>query len=518
MFQEESVFEILPLIIIELFWGIALNQNSFIKGENENMQFNTYLFILAFLPLTIVGYFLINKVSNMLGKALLIGASIFFYGYAGITELKWLLLSVGANYLVVLSLGHAEKFRKTILWLGITFNVLLLFFFKYLNFTVTIINEVWHKEFVMANLVLPLGISFFTFQQIAYIVDAYHNKVKEYTVIDYMLYVVYFPKILMGPIVKPSDIIPQFNQKAKKTIDTENLVKGISMFGIGLFKKVIFADTFAKAVVWGFSNIQAATSMDLILVMLAYTFQIYFDFSGYSDMAIGVSCMLNIELPINFDSPYKAYSIRDFWKRWHISLTKFLTEYLYIPLGGNRKGKLRTYLNTIIVFLVSGLWHGANWTFLLWGLLHGMFSIFDRITEKFRKNIHPAMQWMATFFVVNILWLLFRANSVSEWLLMLKRIGSMQSTAISEGLLQSFVLPETNSLISLTHMQALNAGVRGFSMIVFYIFSLVLCLCFENAYKRKYTQSVGAAMCLAVMMVFCLTCLSSESVFVYFNF
>lgn len=348
--------------------------------------------------------------------------------------------------------------------------------------------------------------------------DAYHNKVKEYTVIDYMLYVVYFPKILMGPIVKPSDIIPQFNQKAKKTIDTENLVKGISMFGIGLFKKVIFADTFAKAVAWGFSNIQVATSMDLILVMLAYTFQIYFDFSGYSDMAIGVSYMLNIELPINFDSPYKAYSIRDFWKRWHISLTKFLTEYLYIPLGGNRKGKLRTYLNTIIVFLVSGLWHGANWTFLLWGLLHGMFSIFDRITEKFRKNIHPAMQWMATFFVVNILWLLFRANSVSEWLLMLKRIGSMQSTAISEGLLQSFVLPETNSLISLTHMQALNAGVRGFSMIVFYIFSLVLCLCFENAYKRKYTQSVWAAMCLAVMMVFCLTCLSSESVFVYFNF
>ncbi len=482
------------------------------------MQFNTYIFVLAVLPLTILGYFSINKISDVLGKVLLIGISIFFYSYAGIAELKWLLLSIGVNYLIVLILRCINRFRKLILFLGIAFNVLLLFFFKYLNFAITIVNEVGHKDFVMANLVLPLGISFFTFQQIAYIVDSYHNRVEEKAIIDYILYVVYFPKILMGPIVRPSDIIPQFNEKMRKTIDTSNLIKGISMFGIGLFKKVIFADTFAKTVSWGFSNILAATSMDLILVMLAYTFQIYFDFSGYSDMAIGISCMLNIELPMNFDSPYKAYSIRDFWKRWHISLTKFLTEYIYIPLGGNRKGKLRTYLNTMIVFLVSGLWHGANWTFLLWGLLHGIFSIFDRMTEKIRKNIHPAMQWMATFALINILWLLFRANSISEWISMLKRIGAMQSTAISEGLIQTFVLPETNGLISLVHMQGLNARIRGFSMIIFYVFSVISCLCFENAYRRKYSQRIGTAVGLAVMMVFCLTCLSSESVFVYFNF
>ena len=228
--------------------------------------------------------------------------------------------------------------------------------------------------------------------------------------------------------------------------------------------------------------------------------------------------MLNIDLPMNFDSPYKALSIRDFWKRWHISLTKFLTEYIYIPLGGNRKGKIRTYLNTMAVFTISGLWHGANWTFVLWGILHGAFSVFDRISDKIRKNIHPAMKWMATFFVVNVLWLLFRANSITEWSFMLRNILGFENLNISGGLINAFVLPETNFLLNLTHTEYLSDHIRGFSLMVMIVFAIVLCLCFENSYKRRYRKNFFSAIVSAILIAFCLTCISSESTFVYFNF
>ena len=329
---------------------------------------------------------------------------------------------------------------------------------------------------------------------------------------------VYFPKVLMGPIVKPEKLLVQFHDESRTKINPDLFMKGIRMFNIGLFKKVILADTFAKAVSWGYADISATTSMDLILVMLSYTFQIYFDFSGYSDMAIGVSDMLNIELPMNFDSPYKAFSIRDFWKRWHMSLTGFLTEYVYFPLGGSRKGKIRTYVNTVIVFLVSGIWHGANWTFILWGILHGILSVVDRLTEKMRKNIHPALQWMVTFGIVNVLWLLFRANSISEWMSMMSHIGAFKSTAISDGLLNVFVLPETGFLTWLTHTTLLYTHVRGFSMLVFFSLAIVLCLGFENAYRREYRNNIWSAIGSALLFVFSLTCIGSESVFVYFNF
>ena len=482
------------------------------------MQFNTYLFILAVFPITIVGYFLLNKIRPFLGKVFLVVMSVWFYGYAGITEFKWLLLSIVVNYLVVILGQKVRKCKKLILWCGILFNVALLFYFKYFNFTINTINGVFHRNFAVKSLVLPLGISFFTFQQIAYLVDAYKGKLGGYCLLDYILYVVYFPKVLMGPIVKPEKLLVQFHDESRTKINPDLFMKGIRMFNIGLFKKVILADTFAKAVSWGFADISATTSMDLILVMLSYTFQIYFDFSGYSDMAIGVSDMLNIELPMNFDSPYKAFSIRDFWKRWHMSLTGFLTEYVYFPLGGSRKGKIRTYVNTVIVFLVSGIWHGANWTFILWGILHGILSVVDRLTEKMRKNIHPALQWMVTFGIVNVLWLLFRANSISEWMSMMSHIGAFKSTAISDGLLNVFVLPETGFLTWLTHTTLLYTHVRGFSMLVFFSLAIVLCLGFENAYRREYRNNIWSAIGSALLFVFSLTCIGSESVFVYFNF
>lgn len=425
------------------------------------MQFNTYIYALAFLPITAIGYFLINRFNYSAAKIFLVAASALFYIYAGIEGFKWLVISMAVNYILTLLLKKRKS--KWILWVGIILDVALLFYFKYTNFAITSINEFWQKDITALSLVLPIGISFFTFQQIGYLVDTYRGETTENTILDYLLYVTFFPKILMGPITKQSELIPQFHDESKRKVSSNNLISGIQMFTIGFFKKVIIADTFAKAVTWAWKigDFGQITAMDTFLVMIAYTFQIYFDFSGYSDMAIASATMLNIDLPMNFDSPYKAYSIRDFWKRWHISLTKFLTQYIYIPLGGSKKGKIRTYLNTMIVFLISGIWHGANWTFILWGVLHGIFSVFDRLTEKFRKNIHPALQWMCTFLVVSILWFLFRADSINEWKIAMFHIFAFKNTAISDGLINAFVLPESSFIIQTFHLSILNEHVRA---------------------------------------------------------
>lgn len=482
------------------------------------MQFNTFVYILVFLPVTVVGYFEINKFNYKASKMFLVSASCLFYINAGIPGFKWLLISMAINYIFVLLLRKSR--RKTILWGGILINVILLFYFKYTNFAIVSLNELLYKNIATLNLVLPVGISFFTFQQIGYLVDSYRGSTEDNSLLDYLLYVTFFPKILMGPITKQSILISQFNDENKRHVSTDNLINGIQLFIVGLFKKVILADTFAKAVSWAWSigDFSQITAMDIFLIMIAYTFQIYFDFSGYSDMAIASAKMLNIDLPMNFDSPYKAFSIRDFWKRWHISLTKFLTEYLYIPLGGSKKGKLRTYLNTMIVFIVSGIWHGANWTFILWGILHGVFSVFDRLTENYKKNVHPALQWICTFLLVSVLWFLFRANSIAEWKGAMIQMISFQNTSISDGLIHSFVLPEMNFLLDIFHINMLNEKIRGLWMIMFYLLSFVLCLGFENSYGKEQRNNLITAIAYSVLFVFVLTCIGTESVFVYFNF
>lgn len=480
------------------------------------MQFNTYLYILAFLPLTVIGWFLLNKCSHKAALVFLIAVSLLFYAYAGLSGFVWLLISMVVNYGVVVVLERWHK--KCLMWLGIVFNIALLFYFKYTNFAIDTVNQIAGANLAALDLVLPVGISFFTFQQISYLVDSYRGG--KTSLIDYLLYVTFFPKMLMGPIVKRDDLLPQFHDEAKRRVNSDNLIRGLRMFIFGLFKKVILADTFAGAVswAWGLDSVSSASSMDWLLVMLAYTFQIYFDFSGYSDMAIGSALMMNIELPMNFDSPYKSYSIRDFWKRWHISLTKFLTEYIYIPLGGSKRGSGRTYLNTMIVFLISGIWHGANWTFILWGLLHGVFSVFDRLTEKWRKGVHPALQWMLTFLVVNVLWLLFRADSIGQWKDILCRILSFADMQVSNGLIYSISIPYEAIFDALLQLEYFLTRIRDFWVLLFYAFALVLCLSFENVYRREYRNNVFTALVSAVLLAFTVTCIGGESVFVYFNF
>ncbi len=483
------------------------------------MQFSSFIFILLFLPATILLYFAANKLSDLCGKIVLIAASIIFYTYSDASQAAVLGISLAINFGFALIIRKIKK-AQIIFIVPVVINVGLLIYFKYTNFFIGFANQYIGIEKIgggVRALAQPLGISFFTFQQIAYIVAVYREEITNISIIDYLTYILFFPKLLMGPLADPVDFIKQINNKNIKKINADNLASGIKIFSFGLFKKAMLADVFANAVAWGFSNVGKATAMDLILATLFYTFEIYFDFSGYSDMAVGASQMLNITLPINFDSPYKALSIRDFWKRWHISLTKFFTKYIYIPLGGDKRGIAITCINTMIVFLISGLWHGANYTFILWGLLHGTFVIIDRLYDKLEKKIFEPARWILTFSTINILWLLFRAESISQWKGMIKTIIKMQSTAISDELINCFELPEMPFLLHILHLGRAE-GIRGFWMLVYVIAALGICIIPDNNYKNRNILSLGTMLLAAVAFVWGLICLSSESVFVYFNF
>ena len=480
------------------------------------MQYSTYLFILAALPLTVCGYYLFARLGRKAANLFLAGASLCLYAYGGWKGLLWLCVSIGVNSLLLAGMKRWKKGTKALLWLGIAFHVGLLFVFKYLNFAAQTVNLVLRTAIYPPSLALPLGISFFTFQQIAYLVDASRGEREGDSFLDYVLYVVYFPKLIMGPIAPAEDLIPQFHQESRLRFRQESFCAGMRQFTFGLFKKAVLADTFASAAV--FLTMEEASALELLLMMLAYTFQIYFDFSGYSDMALGFSRMLNIDLPMNFDSPYKALSIRDFWKRWHMSLTAFLTRYIYFPLGGSRKGKARTYLNTVIVFLISGLWHGASFGFVLWGLFNGILSVFERMTEQYRKYIPKVLQWLLTFGMINVLWLLFQNGSTTEWIGRLTKILAFADTNICSGFYERFLTPEIQLLLRLFRLDKGLLWVRRAVLGVFYGGSLLLCLVPENTCGREYGMTARSAILTALFLVFCLTCLSKNPVFVYNQF
>lgn len=482
------------------------------------MQFNSFVFILLFLPITTLLYYTANRINSLVGKWILVISSIIFYCYTDISILCVLGISIVVNYVFSLTVTKAKKWRSLFLVIPVIINVGLLLYYKYLNFAISNVNTFLGKEIPLVELMLPVGISFFTFQQIAYVVAIYKGELQKNSLVDYLVYILFFPKILMGPLADPVDFINQINDSNLNKINWDNIASGIKIFSLGLFKKVMIADIFAKAVGWGYTNIDSTTSMDWILIMLFYTFEIYFDFSGYSDMAVGSALMLNVSLPINFDSPYKALSIRDFWKRWHISLTKFFTKYIYIPLGGSKKGMFFACLNTMIVFLVSGIWHGANWTFILWGILHGALSVFDRLFEKKQEKIFVPARWMGTFVVVNILWLLFRSDTIQQWWEILTKIVCVQNLNVSDGIISAFNLQENTFISNVLGLKWSIENIRGFWMNVYILLTGGICLLFDNNYRTLNNKSWIMMIISAIAFIWGFICLSGESVFVYFNF
>ncbi|MFC1659732.1 MBOAT family O-acyltransferase [Pseudomonadota bacterium] len=386
------------------------------------MLFNSYIFIFLFLPTVFTGYFFLLSKKLVTGsKIWLVLGSLFFYSWWNISFLPLILSSILYNYatgtflnkhsLDILS-SKVQRKRKLVLTLGIVFNILLLGYFKYADFFISSINNIFNLKIETLNIILPLAISFFTFQQIAYLVDSYKKGTREYNFLNYSLFITFFPQLIAGPIVHHEEMMPQFMNKNNYSKNYQNILKGLFIFSIGLFKKVIIADTFAIWANSGFDVSETLNFFEAWATSFSYAIQLYFDFSGYTDMAIGLALMFNIKLPINFNSPYKAINIQDFWKKWHITLSRFLRDYIYIPLGGNRKGELRTYSNLMTTFLIGGLWHGAGWTFLFWGFLHGLAMIIHRFWLKLEFKIWTWLAWLTTFLFVNITWVFFRAK---EW-------------------------------------------------------------------------------------------------------
>ena len=346
------------------------------------MLFNSYIFIFIFLPLTLIGWYALNYVrAYEPAKFFLAGMSLWFYGYFNIYYLAVIIASILANYLLsfLLKFSHTALTRRIGLLVGLAINLGLLFYFKYYDFFFENINAIFHANFNLKHILLPLGISFFTFQQLSFIIDRCTQKAPHYSFADYITFVTFFPQLIAGPIVLHDEMIPQFDDLSNRRFSSDNFAKGIVLFTIGLGKKVLLADTLAIPVNFGFEQTAFLDTPSTLLVILAYTFEIYFDFSGYSDMAIGLGKMFNIEIPVNFNSPYKACSVKELWQRWHMTLSRFFIQYVYIPLGGSRKGKFGTIFNTFVVFFLSGLWHGANWTYVAWGTMQGLLVIWDNL-------------------------------------------------------------------------------------------------------------------------------------------
>jgi alginate O-acetyltransferase complex protein AlgI len=390
--------------------------------------FNSYAFIFCFLPIVLAGYALLRQAQNEFWPITwLVASSLVYYAWWRPEFLLLLLFSVAVNYVLgrrIIDGGLSQRQARSVLTLGILFNLGLLGYFKYAGFLVANIDALFGAHLMVPNIVLPIGISFITFQKIAFLVDAYRGLVRNFTVINYAFFVTFFPQLIAGPITHHSEIMPQVGPSRRRDFAAD-LAVGISIFVVGLFKKVVIADSLAVYADAGYALVEAGRPLDSAsawIAVLCYSFQIYYDFSGYSDMAVGLARMFGFQLPINFYSPYQSTSIVDFWRRWHITLSRFLRDYLYIPLGGNRRGPARRYLNLGIVMLLGGLWHGANWTFVLWGGVHGLFLMVNHAWRAaplsralvFKTRAAQHLAALITFLAVTLAWVPFRTVSLAD--------------------------------------------------------------------------------------------------------
>jgi D-alanyl-lipoteichoic acid acyltransferase DltB (MBOAT superfamily) len=391
------------------------------------MLFQSREFVLYFLPVALIVYFLICRLRSQYALIWLVIISVTFYAIGEITYSFLFVGSVVLNYTFARYILNEQTLRRRRLAtaVGIVLNLTVLGYFKYRIFLGTSFGLVDASGF--SKYALPLGLSFYTFQKVAFLVDCYTRQVTSVTLERYAVFVTFFPQLIAGPIVHHKELIPQFSDVRRRRFDGTDFATGVAIFLLGMFKKIALADNLARYANPLFDGTDAGGQIMLIeawAACFAFTLQIYFDFSGYSDMAIGLARMLRIELPINFDSPYKATSITEFWRRWHMTLSRFLRDYLYIPLGGNRFGTARRYFNLFVTMLLGGLWHGANWTFVVWGGLHGLYLTINHMAKIHRDGAmtdRPAWRrvggtafgWVVTFLAVMAAWVVFRANSFS---------------------------------------------------------------------------------------------------------
>ncbi len=541
------------------------------------MVFNSFPFLFAYLPVVLIAFWVSKRYLETKWVDLcLIVASLIFYGWNYPKCLPVLLGSLIVNYVwgcllykdltkepkttkkkiagktvekTGSELNNSVRKRKCILGAGIVLNVAVLCFFKYARLL---------PAFQGMEVDAP-GISFFTFTQIAFLVETYRGNIVPMGMREYGLYVSFFPKLMQGPIMLPEDfqaqrgdekateehkkrtraVFKNFALRSTQTKDEwwEKLLRNVILISLGLFKKVILADTLGQAVATGFENVSALNAIDAWVVMLSYTLQLYFDFSGYCDIAMGVAAFFGYDLPLNFDSPYKAVNIMDFWKRWHKTLTDFLTKYVYIPLGGNRKGTFRMYVNFLIVFFVSGIWHGAGWQFVVWGMMHGVLYVITRAvsgrgkdnnvrTEADSGRIHRMLRGLShgvcvllTFLYVNVAWVFFRASSVKEGVRFLHRLVRGGAGKVSRTIAEAFNLDEFWYVIKVFHLDR-SSNSYFYVMVLFLIVCLLLIWVTPNAVQiaKKCKLNVGMILLAAVLFVWSVISFSGVSTFLYFNF
>lgn len=378
------------------------------------MLFNSYEFVFVFLPLTWAVYFELGKqTSPKWATGWLILCSLVFYGYYDVRYVPLLLTSIIFNYIVGRTIEISSK-KRLVLGVGIVSNLLLLGYYKYTGFLFELANVACGAMLEIPKIVLPLGISFFTFTQIAYLVDAYRGETKQYGALDYLLFVTIFPHLIAGPIINHRDMLPQFSNKSLMRVDYDNLARGLVLFSIGLFKKVVVADKLAIFADKVFVDTTGVGFVSAWIGAVGYSLQLYFDFSAYSEMAIGLGLLFNMRLPQNFNSPYQASSIIDFWHRWHMTLGEWVKNYLYIPMGGNRVRFKRKMANLFVAMALVGLWHGAGWTFVIWGALHGGYLIVNNAWVALGYRLNYVLARVVTFLAVVIAWVVFRADTVGS--------------------------------------------------------------------------------------------------------
>lgn len=472
------------------------------------MLFNSFEFIFAFLPLTFLLYFGFHRRGMVKSaKVTLIIASLIFYGYFNPSYVPIIISSVVVNYAVGMALSRrdmATAKRRLTLTVGLVFNLGMLGYFKYTDFMIENINYLFRTNIQLLNILLPLGISFFTFQQVAFVVDSYRGRGELPKFIDYCNFVTFFPQLIAGPIVLPEEMLPQFESKENHRPRAKNIFDGLFIFTMGLIKKVIIADSIAVFANAGFSlNVESFTMAEAWLISLSYTMQLYFDFSGYCDMAIGLGRMFNISLPLNFNAPYRATNFQDFWRRWHITLNRFFTQYLYIPLGGSRRGMKRLLFNIFLVFFFSGIWHGAGWTFIIWGVCHGAGVMICSVWRKAGCSMPRFLGWFVTFFFINILWVLFRADTVHRaWVIIRSMFDNTQLTLTP---------------VFTSHLPSILPNSTNF---IIFCVAVVMSLFGPTAYKlmtdydRPRLKQIAIVVGFSVSVLF----LSRIVTFLYFNF
>ena len=504
------------------------------------MLFNSYIFIFIFLPLTLIGFFSLNHFKRYeMAKLFLALMSLWFYAYFNTYYLSIIVGSILANYLLSYIISKFENrvsdnktLRKTIfLLLGIALNLSIFIYFKYLDFIIENINILFSSHFRLHNILLPLGISFFTFQQLSFIIDRAKGTAKHYGFINYVTFVTFFPQLIAGPIVLYDEMMPQFEDEGNKHFNIDNFSRGIILFVFGLSKKVLLADVLAGAVNYGFSQALFLDTTSTLLMILAYTFQIYFDFSGYSDMAIGLGRMFNINLPVNFNSPYKACSVKELWQRWHMTLSRFFIKYVYIPLGGSRKKRARTLFNIFMVFFLSGVWHGANWTYIAWGTMQGLLVVWDNLgiigvkgsNDKIKSKIEMPrwLGWILTFGFFNISLIFFGSDSIKTSLQLFKNIFRFHNTGYLPKLAANINIPELYIVSKFIDMKMPQYN-NTLYVIIFILLLIISALIIRGKNSLEISNSsklsTKTALLVSFLLVWCIISFSQVSTFIYFNF